>query len=101
MKRDEDYLTPRQVSELLMASPASVRSWAVKGLLQAIKTVGGHRRFVKRDVEAFARERGISLSTKSSSLKFTKEKRSIPVIRNDRRVIRNDRRVIRDDRRQD
>ena len=52
------YLTPNEVAELLMVSPITVRSWAQKGLLVAKVTPGGHRRFLKSDVERFVRESG-------------------------------------------
>jgi excisionase family DNA binding protein len=68
VKSDKNYLTPAQVSEILIASSASVRSWAAKGVLPAITTVGGHRRFLKNDVEAFAKERGIAFTTQPSGL---------------------------------
>ena len=55
---NKDYLTPNEVAELLMVSPITVRTWARKGLLVAKVTPGGHRRFLKRDVERFARESG-------------------------------------------
>jgi putative two-component system response regulator len=53
------YLTPNEVAEILMVSPVTVRSWAQKGLLIAKVTPGGHRRFLKSDVERFARETGV------------------------------------------
>lgn len=68
MKSDKEYLTPLQVAELLMASPASVRSWAAQDLLPSIKTVGGHRRFLKSDVDAFNNERGIISDAKPTGL---------------------------------
>lgn len=55
---NKDYLTPNEVAELLMVSPITVRTWARKGLLIAKVTPGGHRRFLKKDVERFARESG-------------------------------------------
>lgn len=55
------YLTPVEVAEMLMVSTASVRLWASKGVLPAQTTAGGHRRFLLCDIEAFAKERGISL----------------------------------------
>jgi excisionase family DNA binding protein len=55
------YLTPTEVARLLRVSPVTVRHWALKGWLSAETTAGGHRRFLKREVERFARERGISL----------------------------------------
>ncbi len=42
-----------------MVSTASVRLWASKGVLPARTTAGGHRRFLRRDVEIFAKARGI------------------------------------------
>lgn len=55
---------------MLMVSTASVRLWATKGVLPAQTTAGGHRRFLFRDIEAFAEERGITLeSPKSGNLR--------------------------------
>lgn len=55
------FLTPNQVASLLMVSPITVRQWAQKGLLPARTTAGGHRRFSREVIEAFARERGIDM----------------------------------------
>ena len=61
------YLTPNEVAELLMVSPITVRSWAQKGLLIAKVTPGGHRRFLKSDVERFMRESGVTQADVKSS----------------------------------
>lgn len=58
----KSYLTPNEVAELLMVSPAAVRQWAEKGELNALATPGGHRRFLPAEVERFARERGLTLN---------------------------------------
>jgi excisionase family DNA binding protein len=58
--RRRPYLTPNEVAEMLMVNPVTVRQWAARGLLRAVKTPGGHRRFLLRDVEEFARARGSS-----------------------------------------
>ncbi|MDE3010792.1 MAG: response regulator [Pseudomonadota bacterium] len=55
--REKTYLTPNQVAEKLMVSPITVRGWALRGLLKAEVTPGGHRRFLVAEVERFARER--------------------------------------------
>ena len=60
-KKAKTYLTPNDVAELLMVSPVTVRQWAQKGGLNALTTPGGHRRFLRHDVERFAREHGIAL----------------------------------------
>lgn len=61
------YLTPVEAAELLMVSTASVRLWASKGLLPAQTTAGGHRRFLRRDIEQFAQQRGIALPAQKTT----------------------------------
>jgi excisionase family DNA binding protein len=51
------YLTPQQVADRLMVSTASVRLWASNGLLPAVTTAGGHRRFLAEDIGAFEQAR--------------------------------------------
>jgi excisionase family DNA binding protein len=57
---DKPYLTPNEVATLFMVSPITVRQWAQKGMLKAEVTVGGHRRFLRAEVERFARDHGLS-----------------------------------------
>lgn len=64
---NKDYLMPSEVAQLLMVSPVTVRSWAKKGLLIAKVTPGGHRRFLKSDVERFMCESGITQADVKSS----------------------------------
>lgn len=59
--KNKNYLTPNEVAELLMVSPVTVRQWAQKGLLKALTTPGGHRRYTKQHVELFARQHKIAL----------------------------------------
>lgn len=67
---DKAYLTPNEVAELLIVSPVTVRSWTKKGLLVAMVTPGGHRRFLKSEVERFVRESGAGQAgVKSSALR--------------------------------
>ena len=61
------YLTPNEVAKLFMVSPITVRWWAQKGLLVAKVTPGGHRRFLKSDVERFMRESGVTQADVASS----------------------------------
>jgi excisionase family DNA binding protein len=58
---EKPYLTPTEVAKLLRVSPVTVRHWALKGWLKAETTAGGHRRFLRHEIERFARERGMSL----------------------------------------
>ena len=48
-----NYLTPKEVAEMLGVSPVTVRQWAQKGDLPFITTQGGHRRFLEQDVTNF------------------------------------------------
>lgn len=61
MQKPKPYLTPTEVASLLMVSPITVRQWAAKGLLKAELTLGGHRRFMRHEIERFAREHGLRL----------------------------------------
>lgn len=49
-------LTSREAARLLGVSEASVKRWADSGLLPAVKTAGGHRRFRPEDIAVFRRE---------------------------------------------
>lgn len=64
-KAIQKYCTSKQVAALLMVSPVTVREWARKGLLRAVTTVGGHRRFLMEDLRSFAAARGIPLAEAS------------------------------------
>ena len=61
MSREKQYLIPTEVANLLMVSAVAVRKWAQSGELKALTTPGGHRRFLMRDVQEFAKKRGINL----------------------------------------
>jgi excisionase family DNA binding protein len=46
----EILLTPREVAELFGVDPKTVTRWAKAGKLTSIRTLGGHRRFRKSEV---------------------------------------------------
>jgi excisionase family DNA binding protein len=48
----EDWLSLRQVAEMLGMHPATVRLWADRNELPSRRTNGGHRRFRRADIEA-------------------------------------------------
>ncbi len=64
------YLTTAQVAKLLMVSPATVRLWVSKGWIHAQVTPGGHRRILERDLELFARERGLVLAPEGETTRI-------------------------------
>ena len=55
------YYTSREAAALLMVSPVTVREWTRKGLLRAVSTAGGHRRFLIEELRTFAAAHGIHL----------------------------------------
>lgn len=59
--RDKTYFTPNEVAKLLMVAPVTVRQLAQKGELGSVTTPGGHRRFMRNEVERFAKKRGLVL----------------------------------------
>lgn len=59
--KKSSYMTPNEVAELLLVSPITVRQWAQKGLIDAVMTPGGHRRFTREAIETFAQNRGLEL----------------------------------------
>lgn len=58
----KSYLAPREVAEMLMVSPATVRNWATNGDLPSISTPGGHRRFMRHELERFARDNNLAIN---------------------------------------
>ncbi len=68
----KQILTPNQVAEMMMVSPATVRQWAASGKLTALTTPGGHRRFRMTDIVSFAEKKGLTLNTEEENIKSVK-----------------------------
>jgi excisionase family DNA binding protein len=47
----EILLTPREVAAMFGVDPKTVTRWAKAGKLTSIRTLGGHRRFRKSEVD--------------------------------------------------
>ena len=47
----EILLTPREVADLFGVDPKTVTRWAKAGKLTSSRTLGGHRRFRKSEVD--------------------------------------------------
>jgi excisionase family DNA binding protein len=45
-----DLLTPADVAAVLFVDPKTVTRWATAGKINALRTPGGHRRFLRSDV---------------------------------------------------
>lgn len=53
-------LTPAEVARLFRVDPKTVTRWARAGRIPCIKTLGGHRRFRRSDVERALVESGVT-----------------------------------------
>jgi excisionase family DNA binding protein len=57
----KELLTPSEVAKLFGVSPVTVRKWSQDGLLNAVKTPGGHRRYRKKEIYEYLTKRGFPL----------------------------------------
>ena len=57
----EDILTVFKASKHCSVSPKTIINWIESGHIEAYKTVGGHRRIKKSDLEKFMRKQGIPI----------------------------------------
>jgi excisionase family DNA binding protein len=48
-----ELLTPREVAKLFRVDPKTVTRWARAGKLSATRTLGGHRRYRKEEINGF------------------------------------------------
>lgn len=48
-------LTPGQVAEAFDVSPKTVTRWAKAGKLHSVRTLGGHRRYLRDEIETLLR----------------------------------------------
>ncbi len=53
--QQDDWIGLSEAARLIGVHPSTVRSWADSGKLPVHRTVGGHRRFFRSDIEAFRR----------------------------------------------
>lgn len=60
-RKQKPYLTPHEVAELLMVAPSTVRHWSSEGKIHSLVTPGGHRRFLRSEIDRFSRENGLTL----------------------------------------
>lgn len=55
----EQYLTPSETARELRIAPVTLRKWAQKGMLEAVVTPGGHRRYNYQEIERFAKKHNL------------------------------------------
>ncbi len=54
----EEWLSLKEAAALLGVHPATLRAWADAGRIPSRRTAGGHRRFARRDIEAWLHAHG-------------------------------------------
>ena len=47
----DDLLTPSEVARIFRVDPKTVSRWAIAGKIGSVRTLGGHRRFYRSEVE--------------------------------------------------
>ncbi len=56
MVDDDELLTPAEVGRLFRVNPKTVTRWAITGKIKAVRTLGGHRRFYRSEIERAIKE---------------------------------------------
>jgi excisionase family DNA binding protein len=63
----DDTLTVYKASQVCKVSSKSIINWIEAGHIKAYKTVGGHRRIKREDLETFMRRQGIPVPSQDSA----------------------------------
>jgi len=79
----DDILTVFQASKYCNVSPKTIINWIEAGHIKAYKTVGGHRRIKKSDLENFMRKQGIPIPEE----KIISEKKRILIVDDDAIIV--------------
>ncbi|MCA1844337.1 MAG: BldC family transcriptional regulator [Actinobacteria bacterium] len=56
---DNALLTPAEVAAVFRVSAKTVTRWARAGKISTVRTLGGHRRFRRDEIEAQLRAKGV------------------------------------------
>jgi excisionase family DNA binding protein len=63
-----NWLTLKEVSELLGIHPSTVRNWADQGVLPVHRTQGGHRRFMRNELELWMQSQRLNHPDQSEGM---------------------------------
>jgi len=78
-----EILTVSQASKYCKVSPKTIINWIEAGHLKAYKTVGGHRRIKKEDLDQFLKEKGMPLPEEPKG----EERKKILVVDDDKIIV--------------
>lgn len=83
--QESDWLSLKDACRLLEVSDTTLRHWADSGYLRVYRTPGGHRRFLRHDVEALTK------SARPTQDQSRGDSREAPALRRIRRRLTQDR----------
>ena len=78
-----DVMTVSQASNYCKVSPKTIINWIEAGHIKAYKTVGGHRRIKKEDLDQFLKEKGMPIPEETKP----EERKKILVVDDDRIIV--------------
>ena len=78
-----EILTVSQAGKCCKVSPKTIINWIEAGHLKAYKTVGGHRRIKKEDLDQFLRDKGMPLPEEPKG----EERKKILVVDDDKIIV--------------
>ena len=78
-----EILTVSQASKYCKVSPKTIINWIDAGHLKAYKTVGGHRRIKKEDLDQFLKDKGMPIPEEPKA----EEKKKILVVDDDKIIV--------------
>jgi excisionase family DNA binding protein len=78
-----EILTVSQAGKYCKVSSKTIINWIDGGFIKAYKTVGGHRRIKKEDLDQFLREKGMPLPEEAKG----EEKKKILVVDDDKIIV--------------
>ena len=67
MQVEETLLTPGEVAMRFRVDPKTVTRWANAGKLSVVRTLGGHRRYLRSEVEVLLTAHGLTPPTANAS----------------------------------
>lgn len=79
-----DVLTVFRAAQYCGVSPKTVSNWIDEGHIKSFRTVGGHRRINKADLDAFLKSRGLPIAAKEVA---PEEHKKILVIDDDKLIV--------------
>jgi excisionase family DNA binding protein len=78
-----EILTVSQAGKYCRVSSKTIINWIDAGYIKAYKTVGGHRRIKKEDLDQFLKEKGMPLPEEAK----TEERKKILVVDDDKIIV--------------